>query len=135
MFDFFMYFHVVIKCPDFAHIIVFTNQMLFVHEFLSHLILFFHCEAEVLTLIVTLMIIFIGSSIAFCFDIILIRILYTLQPICLRFDTFYMIIMCSLKLVRVDIFGEEQLKFLKTLFQHCGGLNYKILVNFDVCVA
>ena len=84
MFDF-MYFHVVIKCPDFAHIIVFTNQMLFVHEFLSHLILFFHYEAEVLTLIVTLKIIFmsrelIGSSIDFCFDIILIRILYTLQP-------------------------------------------------------
>ena len=45
----FMYFHVVIKCPDFAHI-----QMLFVHEFLSRLILFFHYEAEVLTLIVTL---------------------------------------------------------------------------------
>ena len=45
----FMYFHVVIKCPDFAHIIVFTNQMLFVHEFLSRLILFFHYEAEVLT--------------------------------------------------------------------------------------
>ena len=47
--------------------------MLFVHEFLSHLILFFHYEAEVLTLIVTLMIIFmsrelIGSSIDFCFE-------------------------------------------------------------------
>ena len=64
---------------------LFAIQMLFIHEFLSRLILLFRYDAEVLTyryfgdyLYVSRA--FIGSSIDFCFDIILIRMLYTLQP-------------------------------------------------------